>query len=88
MAKIRDIKNEVNYLTYEIISDCNTFMALHPEKKEAALSLIEETVALRNTLVRKINHPDQVNGSYFRAIKKELIDGADGILEKLRSLIQ
>ncbi len=88
MAKIRDLKNEVNFLTYEIISDCNTYMSLHPEKSDKAVKLVEEAVELRNTLITKINHPDEMSSSYFRKLRKELITGADTIFEKLRKLIK
>lgn len=88
MAKIRDLKNEVNFLVYEIISDCNTFMAFHPAKSEAAVKLVEEAVELRNNLIYKLNHPQDNSPKYFNDIRKELIDGADVIFEKLRKLIK
>lgn len=88
MAKIRDLKNEVNYLSFEVIADCNTFMALHPDKREAAVKLVEEAVELRNSLINKINHPEKATPQYYKNIKKELLDGADAIFEKLRKLIK
>ncbi len=88
MAKIRQIKDEVNYLTYEIIDDCNTFMAYNPAKKEKAVKLVEEAVELRNKLIQKINHPDKVSNKYFKDIRNELIKGADKIFEKLRKMIK
>ncbi len=87
MAKIRDIKNEVNYLAFEVISDCNTYMSLHPENKDAVIALVEEAVALRNKLISKINHPDDNSAAYYRSIRKELLTGADQIFVKLRNLI-
>lgn len=88
MASIREIKNEVNYLTFEIISDCNTFMNLHADKKEKAVELVEEAVALRNDLIQKINHPTEFSNKYYKDLRDQLIDGADKIFEKLRKLIQ
>jgi hypothetical protein len=88
MAKIRDLKNEVNYLTYEIISDCNAFISLRPEKKDKTILLIEAAVELRNGLIEKINHPNQATPNYYKLIKEELINGADQIFEKLRKLIK
>ncbi|MFA6401430.1 MAG: hypothetical protein WCX31_07360 [Salinivirgaceae bacterium] len=88
MAKIRDLKNEVNYLTYEIISDCNAFIALRSDKKNQAVVLVEEAVALRNKLIEKINHPNQPSPNYYKQIRNELINGADHIFEKLRKLIK
>lgn len=88
MAKIRDLKNEVNYLTYEIIADCNTYMALHPENKDQTMKLVNEAVTLRNKLIYKINHPESKSSLYFKEIKNELLSGADAIFEKLRKLIK
>ncbi|MBI9067563.1 MAG: hypothetical protein JEZ09_09750 [Salinivirgaceae bacterium] len=88
MPKIRDLKNEVNYLIFEIISDCNTFMSFHPEKKEEAVKLVEEAVELRNNLIQKIIHPETVSAKYFKDLRIELISGADNIFEKLRGLIK
>lgn len=88
MAKIRDLKNEVNFLTFEIISDCNTYISLHPENSESTFGLVEEAVELRNKLIHKINHPDKTSSKFFKEVKKELIDGADEIFGKLRKLIK
>lgn len=88
MATIREVKNEVNYLSYEVIGDCETFMGLHPEKKDETMVLIEEAVALRNDLVYKINHPEEKSNKYFKQIKTDLVDGVDVIFEKLRKLIK
>lgn len=88
MAKIRELKNEVNYLTYEIISDCNTFMAHNPAKRADAVQLVEEAVELRNNLIQKINHPEKVSRAYFTSLRNDLINGADAIFEKLRALIK
>jgi len=88
MAKIRDIKNEVNYLTFEIIADCNTFMSMHSDKKEEAIKLVEEAVELRNNLIEKINHPEKASAKYYKDIRKSLLKGADALFEKLRKLIK
>ena len=88
MATIRELKNEVNYLTYEIVSDCNTFMNIHSAKKNEAVKLVEEAVALRNDLIQKINHPSENSNKYFNDIRSQLINGADSIFEKLRLLIK
>nr|MDA3892468.1 hypothetical protein [Salinivirgaceae bacterium] len=66
MAKIREIKSEVNYLIFEIISDCNTYMGLHRENKDKTIKLIEEAVELRNDLIQKINHPKENSSKYFK----------------------
>ncbi len=88
MANIRDLKSEVNYLTYEIIADCNTYIYLNPGKRTETLKLIDEAVELRNHLIGKINKPESVTPQYFKGIREELIAGADAIFTKLRKLIK
>jgi hypothetical protein len=88
MAKIKDLKDDVNYLIFEVISDCNTYMNVHPENSGKTFELIEETVELRNNLIQKIIHPTEVTPQYFKRIKNELINGVDGVFEKLRALIK
>ncbi len=87
MAKIRELKNEVNYLTFEIIEDCNSFISYHSDKKDDAVKLIEKAVKLRNELIEKINHPKEISNKYFKEIRNNLITGADSIFEELRKLI-
>lgn len=86
MAKIRDLKNEVNYLIFEVISDCNTFMAHHPDKRDEIVKLVEEAVDLRNGLIKNINHPTEPSKAYYKVIREQLINGADAIFKKLGNL--
>lgn len=88
MAKIRKLKNDVNYLVFEAVSDCNSYMTLHPENCDKTMDLVIETVDLRNGLIQKINHPEEVTAAYFKNIRKELVDGVDSVFEKLRKLIK
>jgi hypothetical protein len=88
MASIRLLKSEINYLTFEIISDCNTFMSLHPEKKDDTMALIEKAVELRNNCILKINQAKNENHSYYADIRKTLIKEADKIFSQLRELIK
>lgn len=88
MAKIKDLKDDVNYLVFEVVSDCNTYIKLHPENCDKTFELVEEIVELRNTLIEKIIHPKEVSSAYFNGIRTELIDGVDVVFEKLRKLIK
>ena len=87
MAKIRELKNEVNYLTFEVIEDCNTAISYHPEKKDDVVKLIEKAVELRNEMIKKINHPEETSNKDFKDIRNNLIKGADNIFEELRKII-
>jgi hypothetical protein len=88
MASIKLLKSEINYLVFEIISDCNTFIALHPEKREDALELVQQAVELRNSCIVKINSGKGQDHAYYKAVRSDLLKGADSIFSKLRDLIK
>ena len=33
MASIKELKDDINYITYDLINECYTFKNYHPEKK-------------------------------------------------------
>ena len=57
MASIRGIKNEIDYLVSEVISDGYMALYFNVEKRDAIVSVIEEAVAMRNNLYEKVNNP-------------------------------
>ena len=57
MASIKELKDDINLLTYDLISECFTFKIYHPEKNSAADKAISEIVKLRNELIHKVNNP-------------------------------
>ena len=67
MASIRGIKNEIDYLVSEVISDGYMALYFNVEKRDAIVSVIEEAVAMRNNLYEKVNNPaDKQNKSLVR----------------------
>ena len=59
MASKRDLKKDIDYLVYELLSDCFIYSDMHPGKENEALSLIiEDAVNLRNDLIARVNNPD------------------------------
>jgi hypothetical protein len=58
MASLRGIKNDIDYLVSEVISDC--YMALYfndQSKREGIVAVIEEAVDFRNEMIQRANHP-------------------------------
>ncbi|MBN1112659.1 MAG: hypothetical protein JXA53_07055 [Bacteroidales bacterium] len=92
MAKRKDIKKDIDYVTFEVISDCFTFMAFFPEKgKEKAIEIINDTTAIRNDLMARVNHPDGKNNpklvkAHYRNIYNDLLSKMDQQFEKLSAL--
>ena len=57
MASIRRIKNEIDYLVSEVISDGYMALYFNGEKRDAIVAVIEEAVAMRYKLYDQVNHP-------------------------------
>ena len=56
MASLRGIKNDIDYLVSEVISDC--YMALYfndQSKREGIVAVIEEAVDFRNEMIHRAN---------------------------------
>jgi len=58
MASIKDLKNDINYITYDLINECFTYKSYHPEKVTEVDKVIREVIKLRNELIARINHPE------------------------------
>jgi len=82
---LRDIKKDIEYLVGEFIDDCSLFMAFNPDCNEEALAkLVDEAVDLYNNLKDKVNARVEGNKkAYFAQVRKELLEGLDGLCEKL-----
>jgi hypothetical protein len=78
MASRKDLKQGINNLTFELISECYTYILFHPEKEhEKTNAAMQVLVDTRNTLVDKINNPTDAkdykkNRAFFRAIVKDM----------------
>jgi hypothetical protein len=92
MASLRDLKKDIDYLIFEVISDCFAYSNLHPENKTDELTaLIADAVAFRNDLIARVNNPDGKNNpkivkAYYKAVSKDLLVGVDKLFERLSGL--
>ena len=91
MASIRGIKNEIDYLVSEVISDGYMALYFNVEKRDAIVSVIEEAVAMRNNLYEKVNNPaDKQNKSlvrkHYAQIRRDMISGTDDLFRKLSAI--
>jgi hypothetical protein len=76
MANIRNFKKEVNQLTNELVSDCLTYLDLHPgENKDKVSKIISDSVKIRNEIIEKLNHPkDKENSKLLKKHYKKLAE--------------
>ena len=91
MASIRGIKNEIDYLVSEVISDGYMALYFNVEKRDAIVSVIEEAVAMRNNLYEKVNNPaDKQNKSlvrkHYAQIRRDMNSGTDDLFRKLSDI--
>lgn len=92
MASLRNLKKDIDYLVFEVLSDCFIFSSIHPDNKTDELStIISDAVAFRNDLIARVNNPDgkdnpKILKSYYKTVEKDLITGVDKLFDRLSSL--
>ncbi len=92
MASLRKLKKEIDYLVSEVISDAYTCLVIHPSKnRDEVISIIEEAVNVRNTLIDQVNHPDEKHNprlikKYYQTLRTKMFDEIDALFQKLSDL--
>jgi hypothetical protein len=92
MASVRELKKDIDYLIYEVISDCFVFSGLHPEMKSDELSaIISDAVDFRNDLIARVNNPDgkdnpKIVKAYYKSVEKDLLTGVDKLFSRLSEM--
>lgn len=92
MPSIRKLKKDIDLLVFEVISDCFTFGALHPDNQAEEVSgIISDAVTLRNDLIHRVNNPagsgdPKAVRSHYRLIEKDLFVETDKLCSRLSDL--
>jgi hypothetical protein len=92
MASIRELKKDIDYLTFEVISDCFVYSGVNPDNQSEELScIISDAVNFRNELIARVNNPDgkdnpKILRAYFKSVEKDLLTGVDKLFNRLSSL--
>ena len=92
MASVRELKKDIDYLIFEVISDCFVYSGIHPENESDKLSaIISDSVAFRNDLIARVNNPDgkdnpKIVKAYYKSVEKDLITGVDKLFDRLSTL--
>jgi hypothetical protein len=92
MASIRELKKDIDYLVFEVISDCFVYSNVHPDNKTDELTaLISDAVEFRNDLIARVNNPDDKDNpkivkAYYKAVQKDLLSGVNKLFERLSSI--
>jgi hypothetical protein len=92
MASIKVLKKDIDYLIFEVISDCFVYAGLHPDNKTDEVSgIISGAVTLRNDLIARVNNPEgkddpKVLKAHYKAVNTDLVAGVDKLFDQLSSL--
>lgn len=92
MASVRELKKDIDYLIFEVISDCFAYSNVHPDNKTDELTaLISDAVEFRNDLIARVNNPDgkdnpKIVRAYYKSITRDLLSGVDKLFERLSAL--
>lgn len=94
MANVRRLKQEIEFMTSQLIGDCIDFLEKFDDKKDkTVLLIIEEAVLLNNTMLDRACHPDDKNNpklvkQHYRKLKTDFIKGLDSAYLKLEGLLK
>lgn len=92
MASVRELKKDIDFLIYEVISDCFVFSGLHPDIKADELSaIISDAIDFRNDLIARVNNPDgkdnpKIIKAYYKLLEKDLLTGVDTLFNRLSEM--
>ncbi len=79
MASIKHLKRDINYLSYELLTEAFTFRHFHPELTDKHFyDIISRIVQIRNELISRVNHPevppaDHKFRAHFSLIRQDMV---------------
>jgi hypothetical protein len=94
MAQIRRLKKDIDYMIFEVISDCFSYGSVHPDEKEAEVTeILADAVSLRNDLIRRVNNSEshdspKATKTHFHGVKRDLFLGVDNLCTRLSVLAE
>ena len=88
MAKVRDLKKDINYVLGDIIEAVYIWEYNNTDKDtKKSEAIIDEAIATFDELIEKVNKRDVENKrAHFRAINKELEDRGRALIDKINKL--
>ena len=88
MAKVRDLKKDINYVLGDIIEAVYIWEYNNTDKDtKKSEAIIDEAITTFDELIEKVNKRDvEDKRAHFRAINKELEDRGKVLIDKLNKL--
>ena len=94
MANIRDLKKDIDYLVYEVISDCFAAMGSRQDEdiSDNLAVIISDAIDLRNSLFSRVKYragsgSTQTPGQYYRELRLELFNGINSLFERISKTV-
>lgn len=87
--KRRNTKKDIEYLSYQVLDECFYTLARNKqENSDRVKEIMQETIAMRNNLIDRVNHPDGKDNpkmvkTHFRNIYESLFDKVHQFLQEL-----
>jgi len=88
MASKRDLKKDINYLTFDLLAECFTYESFHKDVKPELIDEVAKSILdNRNDLISRINNLDSKSESKlvkqtFKNIRKDFEKSVEA-LDKL-----
>lgn len=94
MASRKELKRQINRLTYELISDAFQALKRNPGlDRRPVMDVIGETLDVRNRLIDQVNHPEAEHNTAerkkgYRKIREVMVRHFDRSFNRLSQLLQ
>ena len=93
MANIRDLKKDLNWLTYEVLTDCMIANLLNNDKADEVETIMHKIMDSRTDLISRIGEArktkdEKEKKQLFKAIEKDMYSSADEAFKGLSEIIK
>ncbi len=87
MASIRKLKKDINYLTYELLTEVFAYRHFHPDMKDQRFEdILGRIISIRNDLITRANHPEAADETlvheHFSKVRQDMVKLVD-VMEDL-----
>ena len=92
MATRRNLKKDIEYITYTVVHDCMSYVDINPENNtDDVVKIITDMVSMRNDLFHRVNHQKKDTKknvkTYYKSIYEDLLNTADQSFTQLSKII-
>ncbi len=92
MANRRNLKKDINCLSYEIISECFTYNYFFPKKNDDKIKeIIADTIKMQGEFITRVNHVDgkdnkTLTKQHFKKLNEDLYQNAVKLVDEINNL--